>query len=97
MTTIKYEDYLIESLKDPEEAAGYLNAVLEEGDIRLFLFALSNAVKAHGGVKKIAEITHKGRSSLYKTLSNKGNPYLKSTNEILATVALHLKVVANSS
>jgi hypothetical protein len=27
---IKYQDYLIESLKDPEEAVGYLNAALEK-------------------------------------------------------------------
>ena len=30
-TSISYQSYLIDSLKDPEEAAGYLNAALEGG------------------------------------------------------------------
>jgi len=96
MKSINYEDYLIESLKDPEEAAGYLNAALEGGDINVFLYALRNVVKAYGGVKKIAETTHKGRSSLYKTLSEKGNPYLKSTNDILLAMGLHIQIVADT-
>ncbi len=49
MKSIKYQDYLIKSLQDPEEAAGYLNAALEGGDIEVFLLALNNVVKAHGG------------------------------------------------
>ena len=35
--SIPYDEYLIESLKDPEEAVGYLNAALEDGDIDVFL------------------------------------------------------------
>ena len=50
MKTKPYQDYLIESLKDPAEAAGYLNAALEGGDISVFLLALQNVVKARGGV-----------------------------------------------
>lgn len=93
---IDYQSYLIESLKDPEEAAGYLNAALEEGDINVFLLALQNVVKAQGGIAAIAEKTHKSRTSLYKSLSKTGNPYLQGTNEILQAVGLHLAVVPNS-
>ncbi|OGT64132.1 MAG: transcriptional regulator, partial [Gammaproteobacteria bacterium RIFCSPHIGHO2_12_FULL_45_9] len=81
--SINYQDYLLESLKKPEEAAGYLNAALEGGDTEVFLLALQNVVKAQGGVTKLAEKSHKSRTSLYKALSKKGNPYLKSTKEIL--------------
>jgi probable addiction module antidote protein len=91
--SIKYQDYLIESLKDPEEAAGYLNAALEGGDISVFLLALQNVIHAQGGISKIAEKTHKSRTSLYKTLSETGNPHLKSTNDLLAALDMRLTVV----
>src|SRR4030067_1235020 len=35
-----YQEDLIEALKDPREAAAYLNAAIEEGDRALFLLAL---------------------------------------------------------
>lgn len=95
--SINYQDYLIESLKDPEEAAGYLNAALDGGDIEVFLLALHNVVQAQGGVSRLAEKAHKSRTSLYKALSKKGNPYLKSTNEILSAIGLHLAVVPGKS
>lgn len=90
-----YKDYLIKSLKDPIEAAGYLNAALEGGDIEVFLLALRNVVKAQGGVAKLAEESNKSRTSLYKALSEKGNPHLKSTSEILNVMGLHLAIVAD--
>lgn len=92
-----YQDYLIESLKDPEEAIGYLNAALEGGDKQVFLMALHNVIQAHGGVSKLAEKTHKSRTSLYKALSARGNPYLESTNEILGAIGMNLTIVASSS
>lgn len=92
--TINYQDYLLESLQDPKEAAGYLNAALDENDIELFLIALKNVVKAQGGVAKLSEKVHKSRTSLYKTLSKKGNPYLKNTNELLHAIGLQLSVTS---
>lgn len=91
--SVPYQDYLIKSLKDPKEAAGYLNAALEGGDIQTFLLALHNVVQAQGGVTKLAGKTHKSRTSIYKVLSEKGNPYLKNTNEILSAMGMHLAVV----
>jgi probable addiction module antidote protein len=90
-----YQNYLLKSLEDPEEAAGYLNAALEGGDIDVFLLALQNVVKARGGVARLAEKTHKSRTSLYKALSVEGNPYLKNTKEILSAIGMHLSVVPN--
>ncbi len=89
---IDYQKYLIESLKKPEEAAGYLSAALSEGDIKVFLLALSNVVKAQGGVNKLANKAHKSRTSLYKTLSPKGNPYFKNTSEILSAMGMHIVI-----
>ena len=91
--SIDYQDYLIDTLQDNEEAAGYLNAALEGGDIKVFLLALHNVVQAQGGVTKLAKKTHKSRTSLYKVLSAKGNPYLESTNNILSAIGMHFSVV----
>lgn len=90
-----YQDYLIASLKDPEEAAGYLSAALEGGDIDVFLLALQNVIKAQGGVSSVAAKSKKSRTSLYKTVSKSGNPYLKNANELLLAMGMHLSVVAN--
>ncbi|MCK4870438.1 MAG: putative addiction module antidote protein [Gammaproteobacteria bacterium] len=87
-----YQEYLIESLKDPKEAAGYLDAALEGGDISVFLLALQNVVQAQGGVTTLAKKTQKSRTSLYKALSKTGNPYLTSTNQILSAMDMRLTI-----
>ncbi|WP_271252182.1 helix-turn-helix domain-containing transcriptional regulator [Pseudanabaena sp. Chao 1811] len=47
MPTYKsYHSYLIESLKDPLEAAAYLDAVLEDGNFEHILLALKNVAEA---------------------------------------------------
>ena len=45
---ISYQSYLIESLKDPVEAAAYMEAVLELDDPAALLVALRQVAKAHG-------------------------------------------------
>lgn len=93
--SIDYHDYLIETLKEPSEAAGYLNAALDDGDIDGFLEALRHVVEVYGGMTKLSEKTAKGRNSLYKTISSTGNPYLRNTNEILHALGFHLSVTPN--
>ncbi len=47
MPTYKsYHSYLLESLKDPLEAAAYLDAVLEDGDFKHILLALKNVAES---------------------------------------------------
>lgn len=90
--SLDYHQYLVESLKNPEEAVGYLNAALEDGDIEGFLEALRNVVEAQGGMTPLSAKTTKSRNSLYKTISKTGNPYLKNTNEILHALGFQLAV-----
>ena len=47
----EYQKDLIEALKDPTEAAAYLNVALEEGDKDALLLALRNIAEANGGMK----------------------------------------------
>jgi len=95
--SISYQKYLIESLKNPAEAIGYLNAALEGGDINAFLLALHNVIQAQGGISKLSVKTHMSRTSLYKALSEEGNPYLKNTNEILTAMGMHFAVISNKT
>jgi probable addiction module antidote protein len=92
MKSINYQDYLIESLQDRKEAAGYLTAALDGGDISVFLLALRNVIAAQGGISHIAEMAHKSRTSLYKSLSKNGDPKLSSANSVLMAMGLKLLV-----
>lgn len=94
--TKSYHEYLIESLKDPEEAAGYLTTAFEEGEPRYFLKALRNVAEAHGGLAKLAKETNLNRESLYRTLSEKGNPRLDSLHSVLKALGLHLVIEAET-
>ena len=92
-----YKDYdksLLKSLKDPVEAAAYLNAALEENDPALFLMAYYNVARAHG-IKKIADAAKVHRVSLKKMLSKRGNPEWKSLFRVLTASKLRLRVEAS--
>lgn len=47
-TSVPYDDYLIEALKNQRRAKAYLNAALEDGNPRVFLMALRNVAQARG-------------------------------------------------
>lgn len=87
--TKDHQKSLLETLKDPKEAAAYFNAALEEGDNELFLLAMKNVVKA-SGVSNIARKTNLNRENLYKMLSEKGNPEFSSLWAILNSVGLKM-------
>ena len=44
--SVSYHAYLIESLKDPNEASAYFKAVLEEKDVELLQKAINNLIEA---------------------------------------------------
>ena len=90
-----YQPDLIESLRDVGEAEEYLNAALEEDDPELFLLALRNVAEAQGGVAQLAEKAKLNRESLYKILSERGNPELRSLDALLHGLGFRLAVTAN--
>ncbi len=92
ITMTDYQKDLIESLKDPAEAAAYLNAALEEGDREVFLLALRNVAEANGGMAKMAEKAHLNRESLYRTLSRRGNPEIRTLLSLLHGAGLRLNI-----
>src|SRR3990167_5615922 len=90
--TIKYHDTLIQALKDPKEAAEYLNSALEEGEPELFLLALRNVAEAFGGMSKLSKKSKLNRETLYRMLSKKGNPALDSLTSLLKALGLKINV-----
>lgn len=53
-----YQESLLVSLREPEEAAEYLNAALEESDEKVFLLALNNVAQANGFSFDVVESTN---------------------------------------
>jgi probable addiction module antidote protein len=90
--SVSYHDYLIRSLKDPREAEGYLKAALEDEDPRVFLLALRNVAEARGGMSKVAAASKLNRESLYRMLSENGNPSLQSLRALLSSLGFRLAV-----
>ena len=78
--------------KDPAFAAEYLNSVLEDGDQEQLMLALRRMSKAFGGVPKLAEQAELNVNTLYRTLSSKGNPELKSLRALLRAIGMQLTV-----
>ena len=92
--TKKYEDSLIESLKNPIEAAAYLTVHIEDNSKyaeETFLLALKDVAQAYG-IKKVAERAKVGRESLYKTLSGSVNPKLNTLMSILDSMDLKMTI-----
>ncbi|MGA2590292.1 MAG: addiction module antidote protein [Bryobacteraceae bacterium] len=90
--TESYNDNLLESLKDPEAAAEYLTACLEDGDVDVFLLALRDVAAAQGGIRKLSGRTRLNRENLYRMLSRSGNPSLSSLDSVLSSLGLRLAV-----
>ena len=93
--TKSYHKSLIRDLKDPVEAAEYINAALEEGDVRQLLVSLRNVAEAQGGLTRIARRARLNRGNLYRILSKRGNPEIHSLENILNLFGLRMAVVAN--
>lgn len=68
-TTKSYHSYLIESLKDPDEAAAYLNATLEEGDSELLLLALNNVAEANSSTTNFSHSARLNKDNFHEIVS----------------------------
>ena len=87
-----HEEWLINWLKDRENAAAYLESAIEDGDQGVLMLALRHVAQAHGGVAAVAKKSKLTREATYRMLSKRGNPELRSLNAILAATGLRLSV-----
>lgn len=89
MPAKSYQDELLTQLRDPVEAAEYLNACFCDSE-KVFLAGLRNVVEANGGIGSVSKITKLNRENLYRALSKKGNPKFNSLAAILEALGLNL-------
>ena len=94
--SISHDEALIRQLRqDPEFAAEYLRAALEDEDEpRVLLVALRRVAEARGGIAKVAKAAGVERESLYRALSARGNPRLSTLAAVTKAMGLRLTVKA---
>jgi len=95
-TSISHNDAVIRELRnDPEFAAEYLKAALEDvAEPRVLLIALRQLAEARGGIAKVAKAAGIERESLYRALSPRGNPRLSTLVAVTRAIGLRLTVEA---
>ena len=91
-----HEREVAELRADRELAAQYLKAAMESlddpHDRAAGLLALRTVAEAYGGLGAVAAEAGISRESLYRTLSAKGNPTLKTLLAVLKAVGMKLSV-----
>jgi len=92
MTKTKPFDFS-EHIDTPEDAAEYLQIMLDENGTDGFYAALGHIAKSKS-MSKIAVQANVGRESLYKSLSNNGNPQFVTIKKVLDTLGIEIKFKA---
>ena len=87
--TTDFREDLLADLVDPQEAANYLNAALEDSG-QMALAALRDVAEARQ-MARVAESAGVAREALYRMLRSEGNPTYSSLMGVLD--ALGLKIV----
>lgn len=91
--TLKHDDWLKQQLEDADFAADYLNAAYEDDDPATYLAALRKVVEARGDMAIVAQKTNLSRETLYRTLSSRGNPTIRTLSAVLKATGLRFGVM----
>ena len=94
-TVVRHDEWLMAQLADAEFAAEYLNAASEDDDPKTYLTAMRKVVEARGGMATVAEKASLSRETLYRTLSTKGNPTIKTLTAVLKATGLKFGISAH--
>jgi probable addiction module antidote protein len=94
--SISHDEAMVRELREnPEFAAEYLKAALEDEDEpRVLLLALRRVAESRGGIAKLAKAAGVERESLYRALSANGNPRLSTLVAVTKAMGLKLTVEA---
>lgn len=95
--SLSHSEETIKELRvDRQFAVEYLKAALEELDDpdnrAAGLLALRDVAEAYGGLGAVAAQAGISREALYRSLSAKGNPTLKTLLAVLKSVGMRLSV-----
>jgi len=77
-------------LETEEQIAIYLEDIFKSGDPDLIVTAIGDVARARG-MSKVADETNRGRESLYKSLSQGGNPSFETVLKVLDSLGFSLK------
>lgn len=83
-------------LKDPEFAQFYLEEALNDG-FPNFLVALRQVVQAQKGMSALANEIEMGRESLYRSLSEEGNPQFVTVAKVIEALGLKFSIASATS
>lgn len=94
-----HDETVVEMIRaDPAFAAEYLHVAFEEldeeGGEAAFLTALRHVVEARGGMAEVAQKAGLSRESLYRALSPKGNPTLRTMRKVVHAAGLTFAALA---
>jgi probable addiction module antidote protein len=89
-----WEPFKIEMLKDPESAALYIQAYLEEGDP--LNECLADVIKAQG-LQRMAKLTGIAAPNLLRATRRGSNPTVATLNAILDAMGMTLSVEAKKA
>ena len=81
----------VDFLDSDEALVEYLNVALEENDPQYFAKALGNVARAKG-MSSVSEATGLGRQSLYRALSDDGNPRIDTLFRVLEALEIRLAI-----
>lgn len=84
---------VVDYLKTEEDIAGYLTAVLEDGDPALFVAAIGDIARAKG-MTDIAKKSGVTRESLYRALKIEARPRFETVTRVLHALGMRLTVHA---
>ena len=93
-TSHSYREYLIESLKEPEEAGGYIGAILEEKDPEPALLrnAIRNVIEARIRMNVLSESAKEYHEKLDQMLTESGGSEIYSLVELLEALGFKLEI-----
>ena len=94
--SISYYEELIEALKDPLEAAPYIEVVLEEGDPKMLSKALKNVIEAQDRVDQLSEQVKQYYQKLDQMLEEKGEIEFYCLSALLDALGLQIAVTVKS-
>lgn len=92
-----YHEQLLQDLKDPLEAAPYIEVVLEEGDPKMLRKALKNVIEAQGGIERLSAQVKQSYDKLDQMLLEKGEIEFYCLSALLDALGLQLAVTVKSS
>ena len=92
--SISYHEYLIQSLKDPIEAAMYIEVTIEEGDPQMLRKAIANVVESQSRTGKLSDRAQLLYQECDRMLSEKKAEEIYCLNALLNELGFQLAVTA---